>query len=222
MESLRKIFSAILLLAVFIFPQIVSAEKTDWKDSGYSFRGIKTVVVLNLHNDADLSEVSRVVQMKLDSDYLDKSKKLKKCTVLTEDQARRMLGMPNLSSEGLKNHLGEIADLWVEGNIKVWRDDYRIVPARTVWEDKKRTRRIRNRWGDWEEETYYESVPVTYPPYRVDTSTIVSIFEAFDARTGKVVFMREDNRSRDDADAQKDMFGRMCNSFFEDLNDKLK
>ena len=34
--------------------------------------------------------------------------------------------------------------------------------------------------------------------------------------------MREDNRDRDDADAQKDMFGRMCNSFFEDLNDKLK
>ena len=222
MESLRKIFSAVLLLAIFILPQIVSAEKTDWKDSGYSFRGVKTVVVLNLHNDADLSEVSRVVQMKLDSDYFSKAKNLKKCTVLTEDQARRMLGMPNLSSEGLKNHLSQIADLWVEGNIHLWRDDYRIIPARTVWENKKRTRRIRNRWGDWEEETYYESVPVTYPPERVDTSTIVSIFEAHDAKTGKVVFMREDNRSRDDADAQKDMFGRMCNSFFEDLNDKLK
>lgn len=222
MESLRKIFGAVLLLAVFIFPQIVSAEKTDWKDSGYSFRGVKTIVVLNLHNDADLSSVSRVIQMKLDSDYLDKSKKLKKCTVLNEDQARRMLGMPNLSSDALKNHLSQIADLWVEGNIHVWRDDYHIVPARTVWENKKRTRRIRNRWGDWEEETYYESVPVTYPPYRVDTSTIISIFEVHDAKTGKVVFMREDNRDRDDADAQKDMFGRMCNSFFEDLNDKLK
>lgn len=221
MEGLRKIFGAVILLAMFIFPQIVSAEKTDWKDNTYNFKRVKTVVVLNLHNDADLSSAGRVVQAKLDSDYFSKSKKLK-CEVLTEDQARRMLGMQNASRNALKDNLAQIADLWIEGNIHLWRSDYRIVPARTVWEDRKLTRRIRNRWGDWEEETYYESVPVTYPPYRVDTSYIITDFEVHDARTGKVVFMREDNRDRNDADAQKDMFGRMCNSFFEDLNSKIR
>ena len=150
MEVLRKIFGVVIILSLFIFPQIVSAEKTDWKDNGYNFKRVRTVVVLNLQNDADLSSVGRVVQAKLDSDYFSKSRNLK-CEVLTEDQARRMLGMQNASRNALKNHLGEIADMWVEGNIHLWRSDYRIVPARTVWEERKRTRRVRNRWGDWRE-----------------------------------------------------------------------
>lgn len=221
MGGLRNIFGVFLLLAFILFPQMVSAEKTDWKDSNYNFKRVKTVVILNLHNDADLSSVSRAVQMKVDDDYAKNSKKLK-CEVLTEDQARRMLGMQNASREALKNSLGQIADLWIEGNIHLWKSSYHIVPARTVWESQKRTRRVRDRWGDWYEETYYESVPVTYPPYRVDTSDIISIFEVYDAKTGKLVFTREDNRSRDDENAQKDMFGRMCNSFFEDFAGKIR
>ncbi len=221
MNGLKKIFGVIMLLTILIFPQIVSAEKTDWADRNYNFRRIRTVVILDLDSDANLRYVSRAVQMRLDSDYFDKSKKLK-CEVLTEMQARQILGMMNAPRNELKRNLSSIADAWVEGNIKTWEDDYYIVPARTVWEDKKMTRRIRDRWGDWIEETYYESVPVTYPPYRVDTSTIISVFEVYDAATGRPIFVREDNRDRDDKDAQKDMFGRMCNSFYEDFNKKIK
>lgn len=209
------------MLTFLIFPQIVSAEKTDWSDKGYNFRQIKTIVVLNLRNDADLSYVGRAVQMKVDSDYFEKSQKLK-CTVLTEDQARKMLGMMNASISELKRNLPSIADAWIDGNIRVWKDDSYVVPARTVWEDKKRTRKIRNRWGDWVEETYYESVPVAYPPYRVDVSVISSVFSVHDAATGKLIFVREDDRDREDQNAQKDMFGRMCNSFYEDFAKKIK
>ena len=218
--NLQKIFGVMFLLA-FMIPQIASAEKTDWKDDGYNFRRIRTIVILNLDNEADLSYIGRTVQMKVDSDFFNNSRKLK-CEVLTEDQARRMLGMQNVSQERLKRSLSEIADAWIEGGITKWRNHSRVVPARTVWEDRKRTRRVRNRWGDWVEESYYESVPVTYPPYTVYTSDIVANFEVHDASTGKVIFAREDNRSREDKDAQKDMFGRMCNSFYEDLAKKIK
>ena len=220
MINLKNFFGVMFLLACMI-PQIASAEKTDWKDDGYNFRRIRTIVVLDLDNDADLSRVGRAAQMKVDSDFFNNSRKLK-CEVLTEDQARRMLGMQNVSQERLKRSLAEIADAWIEGGIVKWRNSSRVVPARTVWEERKRTRRVRNRWGDWREETYYESVPVTYPPYTVYTSDIVANFEVHDAKSGKVIFVREDNRSRDDQDAQKDMFGRMCNSFYEDLAKKIK
>lgn len=221
MKVLKKVFSVMLLLAFMILPQIVSAEKTDWKDDGYNFRRIRTIVVLDLNNEADLSYVGRTIQMKVDGDYFNNSRKLK-CEVLTENQARRMLGMQNASQSALKKNLSSIADAWIEGGITEWRSRSRVVPARTVWEEKKRTRRIRNRWGDWIEESYYETVPVTYPPYTVYTSDIIANFEVYDARTNRVIFAREDNRSRDDRDAQKDMFGRMCNSFYEDLAKKIK
>lgn len=221
MPNLKKFFGVILLFALMILPQVVSAEKTDYVDKSYNFRNVGVVVILGLQSDTDLRDVSTAARMKVFDEYDKNSRKLK-CKVLTEDMARQRLGMPNASRESLKQRLSDIADMWVECDIKLWESSYHIVPARTVWEDKKRTRRIRNRWGDWEEETYYETVPVTYPPYRVDTSEIISVFEAHDAATGKIVFVREDNRSRDDQDAQKDMFGRMCNSFFEDLAKKIK
>ncbi|MBR5914513.1 MAG: hypothetical protein IKZ58_09140 [Selenomonadaceae bacterium] len=221
MKDLKNIFGLFFLLAFMILPQIASAEKTDWKDDGYNFRRVRTVVVFNLDNRANLSHVGRPIQMKLDSSYFDNSRKLK-CQVLTEDQARRMLGMPNASRNELKRNLASIADAWIEGGITRWKDSSRVVPARTVWEERKRTRQIRDRWGNWIEETYYETVPVTYPPYTVYTSDIIANFEVYDAATGRAIFAREDNRSRDDKDAQKDMFGRMCNSFYEDLAKKIK
>lgn len=221
MKDLKNIFGLFLLLAVMILPQVASAEKTDWKDDSYNFRRIRTVVVLNLDNRADLSYVGRPIQMKVDSDYFNNSKKLK-CQVLSEEQARRMLGMQGVSQENLKRNLSSIADAWIEGSIVRWRDSSRVVPARTVWEERKRTRRVIDLWGDWIEETYYETVPVTYPPYTVYTSDIIANFEVYDAATGRAIFSREDNRSRDDRDAQKDMFGRMCNSFYEDLAKKIK
>ena len=221
MDSLRKIFGAVILLTMLILPQIVSAEKTDWRDDGYNFRRVRTVVVLGLNSDVDLRGVSSAVAMSLDSNYLKSSSKLR-CQVLTEDQARRILGITNASTERLKNSLVDIADMWIECDIKTWKDSYYIVPARTVWEEQKRKRKIRDRWGYWAEETYYERVPVTYPPYRVDTSDIITVFEVHDTRTGRAVFVREDNRSRNDARAQKDMFGRMCNSFFEDLGKRIR
>lgn len=222
MNGLKKLFGVLLLLTCMILPQVVSAEKTDWADPNYNFRRVRTIVVLDLTASADMYDVSNAVRMKMEGDYLKYSNKLK-CEVLTEDQARRILGLsPNASHQQLCNRLSEIADLWIESDINTWENTSYIVPARTVWEDKKRTRRIRDRWGYWREDTYYESVPVTYPPYRVDTSIIVANFGVHDTRNGKLVFIREDNRSRDDRDAQKDMFGRMANSFFEDFAKKVR
>ena len=221
MNFLKKIFTVSFLVMLTALPQIVSAEKTDWTDKNYNFRRVRTVVIFDLDTDAVPGNVSNAIMRKVDGDYSSNSNKLK-CEVLTENQARRLLNMPNASRNALKNNLNQIADLWIESKIVKWRSSYHIVPARTVWESQKRTRRVRDRWGYWVEETYYENVPVTYPPYRVDTSDIITDFEVYDTRSGRVVFSREDDRSRDDENAQKDMFGRMCNSFFSDFGKKIK
>ena len=221
MYVVKKIFSVILMLTLMSLPQFVSAEKTDWSDKSYNFKKVRTVVIFDIDEGRIPGDVSNAIMRKVEGDYSSNSNKLK-CEVLTENQARRLLNMPNASQNALKNVVADIADLWIECKITKWKSSYHIVPARTVWESQKRTRRVRDRWGYWVEETYYENVPVTYPPYRVDTSDIIADFEVFDARTGRAVFSREDDRSRDDENAQKDMFGRMCNSFFSDFGKKIK
>ena len=209
MNSIRKIFGVMFLLACLIIPAGVSAEKSDWKDSSYNFRGIRRVVLMNV--SARANGGGNLFYQKLQSTYVDNARKRLKCEVLTEDQARRISG-----------DIASVADLYIECNIKDWSDDYYIVPERTVWEKKKMHRKVRDRYGYWEDEEYETTVPVTYPPYRVDVSKIAVSFEVYDARTGRMVFGREDVRDRNDANAQDGMYGRICNSFFQDFAKVIK
>ena len=216
----KKFFGAFFLLMFFLTAQTVHAEKTDWEDKSFNFKGVKRIVVFDIDSAVNLSSYGSAVQFKVRGDYFDKAAKKSKCQVITEEQARQMLG--GVSREVLRQNIASITDAWVECKIKLWKDSYYIVPEHTVWEEKRMTRTHRHSDGSSWEETYYITVPVTYPPRRVDVSDIAASFEAFSARTGQPIFVRDDVRSREDAQAQKDMFGRMCNSFFEDFGKKVK
>ena len=204
MKFLKNFLGAFFLLACFLIPQSVSAEKTDWADKSYNFKAAKKVIIMNIQSNVDFGGRGNIFKQKLVSNYFDSVKKLK-CQIYTEqDQA------------------AADADLRVECTITNWTDRYYIEPEHTVWEEKPMYRRKRDSDGKSYEEKYYVTVPVTYPPRRVDVSDLSVSFEVYDMRTGKMVFGREDVRSRNDARAQEGMFGRICNSFFSDLNKKIK
>lgn len=214
MYSIKKIFGVMFLLACLILPQTVSAEKNDYKDKYYNFRGVRRVVLMDISSNINFNKRGNLFIQKLRSTFRDNARKLK-CDLITEDEAKRMV---EYNSRDLSN----IADLYIQCYIKDWSDDYYIVPERTSWEKKKMYRTVRDNYGNRYEEEYYINVPVTYPPYRVDVSKIAVTFEVYDARTGRMVFGREDVRDREDRSAQDGMYGRICNSFFQDLGKLIK
>lgn len=223
---MKKFFLCVFFLPLIILlPQIVHAEKTDWFDKSYNFRGIKKIVLFDVTSSVAV-EGNEAVRFKIQGDYQDKASKKTKCEIITEDQARKLLGLSTqdryTARDIIKNNISTIADAWIECNIGLWKDSYYIVPARTVWEDRKMTRHHRRSDGTSWDETYYITVPVTYPPYRVDVSDLAVSFKVYGANNGSEIFVREDIRSRNDAVAQKNMFSRMCNSFFEDFKKKIK
>ena len=215
MYNFKKIFGVIFLLACIILPQTVSAEKRDYKDNYYNFRNIRRVVLLDVSSDIDFRREGDIFIRNLRNTYYDNARKLK-VEIITESQARQMTGSSN------PRDFAQIADLYIQCDIKDWSDDFYIVPERTVWEKKKMYRTVRNRDGNRYEEEYYVTVPVTYPPYRVDVSKIAVEFKVYDARTGQMVFGREDVRDREDRRAQDGMYGRICNSFFQDFRKLIK
>ena len=200
-----RVFGIIFLLVIFLTSQNVFAEKNDYIDKSYNFKTVRKVALLNVSSSVNFSNKGNVFKQKLLSDYIDKSKKLK-CEVITVNDSKNLEG----------------ADLFVKCNITNWQDSYYIVPEHTTWETKYKTRRIKNNHGEWIEERYSVTVPVTYPPRRVDVSDIAVTFEVYDTKTGKMVFGRDDVRRREDEQAQQGMYGRICNSFFEDLGKKIK
>lgn len=228
---IKKIFGVMLLLTIFVLPQSVSAEKTDWTDRSFNFRNIRTVIVFDASYRSRFDYGGSVEARNMLDTYYQNSRKLK-CRVITESEARQTIGYQlgmNLSAMSyeqsrqlIMQNAYRIADAWVTANVDSLDNTYYIEPARTVWEQKKESRVYYDAWGNRREESYYIQVPVTYPPRRVDVTSIQMTLKMFEARNGAVIFERKDVRDREDYQAQKGMFGRITNSFFEDAGKKIR
>ena len=232
---IKKIFGALLLLAILTLPQNVFAEKTDYTDRSYYFRNIRAVIVLDATVSPGVDVGGTIAVLNIQEKFRDDAFKKLNCRIYTEAQARQLLsaqvGM-NLEALAMSNPMQarqivqqnayQIADAWIFANVDAWGNTTYIEPERTVWESRRETRRYYDRWGQLREESYNIQVPVTYPPRRVDISTVQVSLQVYDARTGAMVFARKDVRDREDYSAQSGMFGRISNSFYEDLAKKIR
>lgn len=230
----RRFIGAATVCALLLLPAAASAEKNDWSDGNYNFAAVKRAVVMNVALSDGIAIDSRIVQEKMRDEYEKNSQRLK-CEILTEDQARRRVSAnigidldalgksdPQKADALFKENMKTVADIWVSGVVREWKNDFYIAPERTVWESKPQRRTVKDSNGNRREETYYITVPVTYPAHRVDFSRVNVSFEACDAKTGKMICGRDDNRDRDGANSQNGMFGRICKSFFDDLGKKIR
>ena len=222
-------FSALLLgVWLVLLPQAASAEKTDWKEKAYDFSRVRRVLVYDVDLSAAQSN-SDLKTHKYKNDFPGFAKKLD-CEVVTEEQARRQISLavgvdldalartdPGRAQALFTENLPKVADAYIKSRVLKWENSYYIKPEHTVWEQKRVNRSYRDRNGNWVDDYYYVTVPVTYPPRRVDVSTLNMSFEVYDARTGKMIFGREDDRDREDFEAQGGMYERICKSFFGDF-----
>ena len=232
---LKKIFGAILLLAIMILPQIGSAEKTDWFDRNFYFRNIRTIIIFDVTTSYGANYDGSVELRNMQDTFVQNARKNLKCNVMTESEARRalssQLGMdlesmaysnPQRARKIVEDNAYRIADAGAFANVDTWENNSYVKPGYTVWEQKQEKYSYRDRHGNRREEIRYVQVPVTYPPQRVDVSTIQVTLQVYEARNNQMVFARKDVRDKESYQAQKGMFGRICNSFFEDFGKKLR
>lgn len=237
---LRKffgVFGVILLLTLISLPQSVFAEKTDWFDRDFNFRNIRTVIVFNVAASPSMgyTDTDSILVRNLQDTLIQNARKNLRCNVMTEAEARRalsyQLGMdleslnysnPMQARHVITQNAYRIADAWVATTVDNWYDNSYVKPGYTTWEQRKETRIYRDRHGNRHEESYYVQVPVDHPPQRIDISTLQMTLQVYEARRGDMIFARKDVRDREDYQAQKGMFGRICNSFFEDFGKKLR
>ena len=227
----KKFFSLMLAATLLLMTATVSAEKTDWFDRAYNFRNIRTIIVFDAAFRPGADYGGSIEARNLQDTFAQNSRKLK-CNVLTEADARRELAYRlginfnamsyEQARQVVMQNAYQIADAWITGTVDNLGHSFYIQPAHTVWEQRRETRRYYDAWGNRREETYYVQVPVTYPPRRVDTTSIQMTLELHEARSGALIFARKDVRDREDYHAEKGMFGRITNSFFEDVGKKIR
>lgn len=222
---------ALVLVLLLLAGRPAAAEKSEWADRSFDFSRLRRVIVLDL-DDAEMPQ-DTILRRRMGDEYIDQAMRRMKCQVIREVEAARRLGPSlGLDLEGLlasdrakaleimKENASRIADGWLQGTVKVWENMSYIQPAYTKWEEKTYTRRVRDSDGKTREETYTVTVPVHYPAQKIWYSDIKVAFDVYEARGGKLILSREDDRQRADSNMQDGMFGRICKSFFSDLGSK--
>ena len=109
----------------------------------------------------------------------------------------------------------QIADAWIDAEITSWETQSYVEAERTVWESRNRDEIYGYNQNLQKDEQ--RQVPVTYPPQRVDVSTIQVTFEVYDARRNMKVFEREDALTRKNFQVHLNLFDEMSDSFFAEV-----
>lgn len=213
---LKKIFGALLVLALFALPQKVSA--IDRIDSSFDFRNLRAVIVLDMTVDSRFNVGGNSGLLSLQN-LLDKNSRRLGCTVYTQQQALQMLGMSGLdpvqARRFIMQNAYQIADAWIEADITAWETKSYVEAERTVWESRNRAEIYG--YNETMKKDEQRQVPVTYPPQRVDVSTVQVTFEVFDARRGMKIFEREDSLTRKTFQSHLNLFDEMSDSFFVEV-----
>lgn len=213
---LKKFFGALFVLTLLVLPQKVSA--IDRIDSSFDFRNLRAVIILDMTVDSRFN-VGGSSGLHSLQNLLDKNARRLGCTVYTQQQALQLLGVSGLDYVQGRRYIMEnayqIADAWIDANITSWETQSYVEAERTVWESRNRDEIYGYNQNLKKEEQ--RSVPVTYPPQRVDVSTIQVTFEVYDARRNMKVFEREDALSRKTFQYHLNLFDEMSNSFFAEV-----
>lgn len=215
MKMIRKFFpwqSLLLCLCLLLGSALpASAEKTDWVDKDYDFSKIHKALIYDIELKDTSEFESDLLEQTLQDEYWKNAIRPKYQSM---DTKKASLLSPTNPKEA--------ADIYIKTELLKWHDDSYVKPAYTTWERKTAYRTKKLPDGKKVEESYEITVPVHHPARTVYTSTVRLRFDVYDAKTDKRIMARDELRLRDESEhGQKGIFGRICKSFFHDLDKKL-
>jgi len=198
-------------------PLAVHAEKDDWSDSSYAFPKIKTVLVYNLDTSEAASIKNDIVAKTLQDAYLARAKK-NGSSVRTALQIAPPASQPPASPAV---STVSAADVYIKARLMQYNQDSSFVAAHTEWRSQWIDRVVYDRDG----RPYTVSQEITVPEYVPDTyipnTTVTLRFDMYDAKTGSVVFSREETRTRYSSDDTMGVYKRIVDAFFKTLKEKM-
>jgi len=231
---MRKLYLLpVFLIVLFLFTMpIVSAEKTDWSDTNYNFKTIRSALIYNI----DLSQVNLsndIIARKLTDEYIKKSTKPAYMTFSAEQLDRKISLEQSIDLDTLKKtnpekaatlftkNISHFVDIYVETPLLCYKIGSYIVPAHTTWQNQTTTDHYTDSNGRTRDLTHTYTIPVYVPDTTVTTAIVRLRFDVINAKTNKVIFSREEERVRDNSDDPYGVFSRMADSFFSDLKNKI-
>ena len=118
--------------------------------------------------------------------------------------------------------MSKLTDLYVKAELLAYQERQSLLPAHTEWRSENRDYTWVDKDGRPHVYTNTVDYPVFVPNQYVPSATVRLRFNAYDAQTGKVVFSREEDRTRGSSRDLRGVYDRMVDGFYKALKDKIK
>lgn len=234
---MKKIIVGMLMvmLLLMIFSSLAAAEemKDDWSDAKYDFSSIHRVLIYGIDADSQKTSISDITVKKI-QDIYGKSAARPGYDVLDFIQVNRKISLQQhvdldklyIDDEAeaeriFSQNLTSFVDIYVKAVLKKYEVYSYQIPAHTDWETRESVDTYEDKDGNESTITHTYEVPVYVPASIGHTSCVRIRFDAYDAKTGKEIFSREEERMRGGTDGCEGMFERISNSYFNDLKHKM-
>lgn len=224
--TMRKLIFTLLTALFLLLPAAARADYTEWKDSAYPFRSVKTIYIDEMDTEG-LEGLSISEEWKLKDTFYKKISKINDLTILAEEPRPEgnLISRDNTEDAVIggkdtaipQEAVAKGADIYIQPRITTWQVDSYLVPAHTEW----RNTEVRDAWcdkdGRWHE--YYRTVtyPEFVPDYWVPYAQVTVTFEWYDIKTGNLIATSEDKRVRNAENHPEDLYGRIVDRFVKNV-----
>ena len=219
----------LLIWSLCLAPAAFATNHT-WADSSYDFKKVNMVAIKDL--DTSQVDISSIMQKTANSTYQKMSSKLENAKVLTQEEAlakiEKLTNIPTSTADTAnalttvwQENIQSAAPFYVEATMTHYYIDSIYCPERVTYSTVRRTEICHDRNGRRWERVWYDTIPQYIPAHIEYTFRVGIYFKGYDAKTHKLVYEREDIRSRG-TDDPTGMIERICKDFYRDLNKRIK
>ncbi len=224
-KIIREIIGVILCM--LLLTGVAGAEKTDYRNPNYNFKGIKSVLLFDM-NLEQVNIENDIIAKNLQENYELMAQKYKLSLVPMDTVLRKMslaLGKdldllydsnPEESKEVFGQHVGEYVDAYVTAKILKYESETTYHPAYTSDEIKTKFVTDVDRDGNKHQRPIEYVETVYHSDYYSTEFYVTTEFRAYDAKTHEEIFSRLDERhyySKIGTGASEDS----CKEFFKDF-----
>ena len=201
---IKRFVIALSMLLCLTATTALAADKSDWYDKSYNFKGIRSAMVYSMDfSDADGVE-SDFVERELNDIYLDASQ------------------IPSYQMYSSKNSAVDNTTITINAELVDYKIEERLIPGHWETHTEKTKGRYKDRDGKWRYGDIETEVKEWVEDKYVDDSRVTIRFRAVDVSSGREIFVREEGRVHKDSTNRKGVFTRICKTFFSDFKKKMK
>lgn len=223
---MRKLIFTLLTALFLLIPAAARADYTEWKDSAYPFRSVKTIYIDEMDTEG-LEGLSISEEWKLKDTFYKKISKINDLTILAEEPKPEGNLISRDKTEDVviggkdtaipQEAVAKGADIYIQPRITTWQVDSYLVPGHTEWRNTEVRDAWRDKDGRWHE--YYRTVtyPEFVPDYWVPYAQVTVTFEWYDIKTGNLIATSEDKRVRNAENHPEDLYGRIVDRFVKNV-----